>query len=150
MAVDIINNLRIIEDSAGFILLTLALIYLIYAAIKMKNSIVGYIPFSLTIGLLPLYIWKGMGTFKRAFVDKAVSPEIYTFLDKTGEMFEAFSGLVLAIVFVYILLKLKGIIGKKEESKVEEPKKEEVQAEAPNVEKVAEEKTVDKKHKPKK
>lgn len=149
MAIDVINNLRIIEDSVGFILLTLALVYLIYAAVKMKNSIVGYIPFSLTIGLLPLYIWKGMGTFKRAFVDKTTSPELYAFLDKTGEMFEAFSGLVLAIVFVYILLKLKGVIGKKEEPKVEEPKKEEVQVEAPKVENVAE-KTSEKKHKSKK
>lgn len=135
MAIDIINNLRIIEDSAGFILLTIALVYLIYASIKMKKSFAGYIPFSLTLGIIPLYIWKGMGTFKRAFVDKATSPELYGFLDKTGEVFEAFSGLVLAIVFIYILLRLKKIICKKEEPKVE----------APKAEKVIEEKTKSKK-----
>ena len=150
MAIDIINNIRIIEDSVGFILLTIALFYLVYASYKMIKSPMRYIPISLTIGLIPLYIWKFAGAAKRAFVDKTTSPALYGFLDTFGETMEALSGLILALVFIYILLRLKGVIGaKKEEQKPAETPKVEPTAEIKK-EEVVEEKSSEKKSKSKK
>lgn len=114
--VDVVNNIRIIEDSFGFMALTIAMIYLFYAAVKIRKTLVGYIPFSLILGFTPLYVWKFLGAVNRAFVDKATSPELSAFLGDAGEVFEALSGLILALTIIYILLRLKGVICKKEES----------------------------------
>ncbi len=109
--VDVITNIRIIEDGSAFIMLTIAMVYLISAAIKARNMSISYLPTSLVIGILPLYLWKGIGAFNRSFIDKATSPDLSALLNTLGETFEALSGLILALAILYILLKLKGVIG---------------------------------------
>ena len=102
-----------VEDSLGFFLLSIALVYLIYAAWTLRRTRVYYMPASLAVGLFPLYLWKALGAARRVFVEKAASPGIYDFLHDTGEVLESFSGIILALAVIYISLRLKGAIGSK-------------------------------------
>ena len=102
-----IANIRIVEDSLAFILLSIALIYLLSTLVKLKSIPIRVIPVSLILGLIPLYIWKAMGMTRRVFMQKADNPELYNSLRDIGEVFESFSGLIIALSFIYILIHLR-------------------------------------------
>ena len=105
-----IANIRIVEDSLAFILLSIALIYLLSTLVKLKSIPIRVIPVSLILGLIPLYIWKAMGMTRRVFMQKADNPELYNSLRDIGEVFESFSGLIIALSFIYILIQLRKLV----------------------------------------
>ena len=107
---DLITNIRILEDSLAFILLSIALVYLLRTTGKLKGFPVRVIPGALVVGLIPLYIWKSMGAFRRVFMDKAANPDLYKSLNEIGEVFESLSGLVIALSFIYILMQLRKLV----------------------------------------
>ena len=104
---DLISNVRVIEDSLACILLSIALFYLLRTTVQLKGIPIRVIPFALFLGLIPLYVWKSMGAFRRVFMDKAANPDLYKSLHDIGEVFESLSGLVIALSFIYILIELR-------------------------------------------
>lgn len=104
---ELIANTRIVEDTLAFVLLSIAIVLLLRAAIRLKNNPDRIIPIALALGLIPLYVWKSMGSFRRIFLDKAANPELYKTLHDVGEVFESLSGLILAISYAVILLSLR-------------------------------------------
>jgi hypothetical protein len=105
-----IANIRIVEDTLAFILLSIALIYLLSTVVKLKSIPIRIIPVSLIWGLIPLYIWKTMGMMRRVFMQKADNPELYKWLHDIGEIFESFAGLIIALSFIYILIQLRKLV----------------------------------------
>ena len=104
---DIVGNIRIVEDSLAFILLLIALMTLFSAGLRMSGIMVRFIPISLAVGLVPLFIWKGLGMIRRVLVEKALHPDLYKSMHDIGEVFESLSGLVIALSMVYVLVKLR-------------------------------------------
>ena len=107
---DVIANIRIVEDSLAFVLLLVALTTLFSAGLRLKGLKVRLIPISLAIGLIPLFIWKGLGMIRRVFVDKAIYSDLYKQMNHIGEIFESLSGLALAISVVFILVILRRMV----------------------------------------
>ena len=107
---DIIGNIRIVEDSLAFILLLVALTSLFSAGLRLKGLKVRLIPISLAVGLTPLFFWKGLGMVRRVFVDKAVHPDMYKQMHDIGEIFESLSGLAIALSVIYILMLLRKMV----------------------------------------
>ena len=96
MNIDPISLTRMLEDGTGTVLILFAMVWLFRAGLASPAH--RFVTLSLAVGLVPLWIWKTMGFVKRAFVDKAASADLYALLNHTGEVFETFSGLTLAIV----------------------------------------------------
>ena len=107
---DIIGNIRIVEDSLAFILLLIALTTLLSAGLRLKGLKVRLIPISLAVGLMPLFFWKGLGMVRRVFVDKAIYSDLYNQMNHIGEIFESLSGLAIAISVIYILMVLRKMV----------------------------------------
>ena len=107
---DIIGNIRIVEDSLAFILLLIALTTLLSAGLRLKGLKVRLIPISLAVGLMPLFFWKGLGMVRRVFVDKAIYSDLYQQMNHIGEIFESLSGLAIAISVIYILMVLRKMV----------------------------------------
>ena len=107
---DIIGNIRIVEDSLAFILLLIALTTLLSAGMRLKGLKVRLIPISLAVGLMPLFFWKGLGMVRRVFVDKAIYSDLYQQMNHIGEIFESLSGLAIAISVIYILMILRKMV----------------------------------------
>ena len=103
---DIIGPIRLFEDSLALGLLSIAIFYLVHAVGSMRDLPVRFIPIAIVAGLLPLYVWKGFGAIRRAFIDKASQPELYKTLHDVGEIFESVSGLVIAASVAFILFRL--------------------------------------------
>ncbi len=101
--VDIINGIRIAEDAILSLVTFLVIAFMFYAYYKLKDVPVGKIPALVSGGFIPFFMWKFMGVYRRIFIDKAAAPELYTFLHDTGEVFEALTGLGLAVVLIAIL-----------------------------------------------
>ena len=104
---DIIGNVRLVEDSVAFVLLTIVLCTLANAAIRLHGVPIRFVSTSLMIALLPFYIWKGLGSMRRAFVDKATAPELYTSIHDIGEIFETVSGFAIAVGALYLVIRLR-------------------------------------------
>lgn len=96
MSIDPISLTRLIEDGTGTVLVLFGMVWLLRAGMMSPKH--RFVTFSLAVGLVPLWLWKTMGFVKRAFVDKAASADLYALLNHTGEVFETFSGLTLAVV----------------------------------------------------
>ena len=107
---DIIGNIRIVEDSLAFILLLVALTSLFSAGLRLKGLKVRLIPISLAVGLVPLFFWKGLGMIRRVFVDKAIYSDLYKQMNHIGEIFESLSGLAIAISVIFILMLLRKMV----------------------------------------
>lgn len=107
---DIIGNIRIVEDSLAFVLLLIALTTLLSAGMRLKGLKVRLIPISLAVGLMPLFFWKGLGMVRRVFVDKAIYSDLYNQMNHIGEIFESLSGLAIAISVIYILMVLRKMV----------------------------------------
>lgn len=107
---DIIGNIRIVEDSLAFVLLLIALTTLLSAGMRLKGLKVRLIPISLAVGLMPLFFWKGLGMVRRVFVDKAIYSDLYQQMNHIGEIFESLSGLAIAISVIYILMVLRKMV----------------------------------------
>ncbi|MDH3314859.1 MAG: hypothetical protein OER43_03700 [Gammaproteobacteria bacterium] len=107
---DIVSNIRLVEDSLAFILLLIALTTLFSAGLRLKGLKVRFIPISLAVGLIPLFVWKGLGMIRRVFVDKAVYSDSYNQMNNIGEVFESMSGLGIAISVIYILITLRKMV----------------------------------------
>lgn len=107
---DIVGNIRIVEDSLAFILLLIALTTLFSAGLRMKGIMVRFIPVSLAVGLMPLFVWKSLGMIRRVFVEKALHPDLYKNMHDIGEVFESLSGLVIALSVIFILVKLRKMV----------------------------------------
>lgn len=107
MALDVVNGIRIAEDSIMSFIVAFSFVIILNAGLKLKKYQIpiASTPLLASIGLIPLLTWKLMGAYRRIFVDKATDPELYTFLHDTGEAFEAFAGLTLAIVLLLIYRK---------------------------------------------
>ncbi len=107
---DIIANIRIVEDSLAFILLLIALTTLFSAGLRLKGLRVRLIPISLAVGLMPLFFWKALGMIRRVFVDKAIYSDLYKQMHDVGEVFESLSGLAIAISVIFILMILRRMV----------------------------------------
>ena len=107
---DIVGNIRIVEDSLAFILLLVALTTLFGAGLRLKGLKVCSIPISLAVGLIPLFVWKGLGMIRRVFVDKAVYSDLHKQMHDVGEVFESLSGLAIAISVIFILMTLRKMV----------------------------------------
>jgi hypothetical protein len=106
---DVVANIRIVEDPVAFVLLSIALLTLANAAMRLGGIPIRFVPLSLIVGLLPLYVWKALGTSRRVLVDEAATPELYETLHDVGEMFESLSGMAIAASALYLLYRLKKI-----------------------------------------
>jgi ABC-type polysaccharide/polyol phosphate export permease len=107
---DIVANIRIVEDSLAFVLLLIALTTLFSAGLRLKGLKVRLIPLSLAAGLIPLFFWKGLGMTRRVFVDKAIYSDLYKQMNHIGEVFESLSGLAIAISVIFILMTLRKMV----------------------------------------
>jgi hypothetical protein len=100
--VDVVANIRVAEDWILSFAVAISFLLMVRAGIKLRGIPVGTTPWIAAAGLTPLLLWKMMGAYRRVFVDKAASPELYALLHDWGEAFEAFSGLALAVVLLAI------------------------------------------------
>lgn len=118
---NIVANVRIAEDSIAFVLLTMALVALIRTWLFMRanDNRLRFIPITLVLGLIPLYVWKGLGAIRRVFISKVESPELYASMNHIGELFEGVGGLVLAAAIMVIWYRIEAIrtISKKKRSR---------------------------------
>lgn len=100
MSIDLVSTTRLIEDSTAAVLMLTAIVLLF--KVGMASPKHRFVTLSLGIGLVPLWIWKTMGAVRRAFIDKMSNADLYTVLHDTGEIFETFSGLTLAVAIVLV------------------------------------------------
>lgn len=107
---DLIGNVRIVEDTLAFVLLGVSLYFLLKTAGNLKGIPLRVIPIALIWGLIPLFIWKTMGMIRRLFLEKASNPELYKQLHDIGEVFESLSGLVIALSLIVILTQLRKLV----------------------------------------
>ena len=96
MNINLVSMTRVLEDGTGTVLILIAILALMKVALSGHHTH-RFVTMSLAIGLVPLWIWKTMGFVKRTFVDKVASADLYAVLNHTGEIFETFSGLTIAI-----------------------------------------------------
>jgi hypothetical protein len=106
----LIANIRIIEDTLAFILLSIALLYLLVTVIKLKGIPIRIIPITLFWGLIPVYIWKTLGMIRRLFIEKADHPDLYKSLNEIREVSESFAGLAIALSFIFIFVQLRKLV----------------------------------------
>jgi hypothetical protein len=102
MGSQIVNGIRIAEDWIMAFAVSLAFMFMLAAWRRLKDIPLGRTPLTAAMGLIPLLVWKIMGAGRRVFVDKVADPGLYDFLNTWGEVFEAFSGLTLAVVLLLI------------------------------------------------
>lgn len=110
---NIVNNVRIAEDFLAFVLISIILISLFVAWKNLKKQgQSSVIPITFLVGLLPLYLWKTLGAFRRMFIDKSIYPELYHHLHDIGEVFESLSGLAIALsalIVWYLLVQQRSL-----------------------------------------
>ena len=104
---DIVGNVRIAEDSIAFVMLSIGLVALLRAWVHLEGTKVRYMPMTLFMGLIPLYIWKGLGAVRRIFVSKTEDPALYNTMHDIGEVFESLGGLVIALAIVLIWYRVE-------------------------------------------
>jgi len=101
-----ITNLRIAEDAMAALIIA-AIIYLLidlaYNTIKQGPLLKRIIVFA--VSLLPFFLWKLMGAYRRIFLDQTSA--WYGPLNEFGEVMEAVSALCIIIALVYMYLMLK-------------------------------------------
>jgi len=100
MSIELVSTTRLLEDSTAMVLMLAAIVMLFRAGMASRQH--RFVTMSLAVGLVPLWVWKSMGAVRRAFIDKVSQADLYTILHDTGEMFETFSGLTLAVAVVLV------------------------------------------------
>jgi hypothetical protein len=109
-----INSLRVAEDAITTLLLLFIfgiLLIIIYKIVK-EGPLVKRI-WMLIMGLMPFFIWKLLGTFRRIFIEN--SSPLYTQLNEIGEVLESVSALFILASLIYFFILIKNMTLKSRE-----------------------------------
>ena len=101
-----VSNIRVAEDAISTVLLVLiisALIFTIFKIVK-KGPLTNRL-WGLIIGLVPFFLWKLLGTFRRVFLES--STHLYGVLDTFGEVMESISALFILASLIYLFLHIR-------------------------------------------
>ncbi len=108
VASQIVNNIRIAEDSIAALVMVAVIflvLYLAFATIRegpLFNRLMA-----LALSFIPFFLWKVLGAYRRVFLDQ--SSGWYTPLHDFGEVMEAVSALFIlgALIYMYLMIKPK-------------------------------------------
>ena len=108
VASQIVNNIRIAEDSiAAFIMFAIIFLVMYLAFNTIKEGPLFKRLIVLALSFIPFFLWKVLGAYRRIFLDN--SSGWYTPLHDFGEVMEAVSALFIlgALIYMYQLIKPK-------------------------------------------
>ncbi len=103
-----INSLRVAEDAITTLLLLFIfgiLLTVIYKIVKEGPLVKRMWVF--IVGLMPFFIWKSLGTFRRVFIEN--SNPLYLPLTAFGEVLESVSALFILGSLIYMFTLIKNI-----------------------------------------
>lgn len=108
VASQIINNIRIAEDSIAAIVMAAVIFLVLYLAFTtIKEGPLFNRLLTLALSFIPFFLWKALGAYRRVFLDD--SSGWYTPLHDFGEVMEGVTALFIigALIYMYQMIKPK-------------------------------------------